>query len=313
MPRSDRTYLLINSPSAAIRGELFARNLLFAVAVVVSTGGTGNALAQVQGHLRPNRITIAYGTPQEPESRAIYDALRQRRVLQAFRAYLAPLRLPHVLRLRTKNCDGEVNAWYDEEERQITVCYEYLADALHHAPAQTTAGGVSPEDAVLGPGVYVFLHEIAHAVFHLLNVPVFGREEDAADQLAVYLMLHLEGEMPRRTVAAVVRMYHREAQPNRPDRDDLADVHGLSEQRVYNILCLAYGADPVRYADVLTRDYLPADRAAGCDGEYRQVDHAVRRLIKPYLDRSLMKQSRPRRQLGVLQRIHGSAGVSTPP
>jgi hypothetical protein len=36
----------------------------------------------------------------------------------------------------------------------------------------------------------MFLHETGHAVFDLLEVPVLGREEDAADLFSAYIMLH---------------------------------------------------------------------------------------------------------------------------
>jgi len=251
--------------------------------------------------LRPNRVQVAYAPPQNPAHQAIYDTLRQRRVLERFRAYLSPLRLPRTLHLRTAGCDGEANAWYDEEDHQVTVCYEYFEDALKHAPPRTTTGGVTPEDAVLGPGVEVFLHEVAHALFHLLRVPILGREEDAADQVADYLILHLDADMKRRVVAAVARMYDREAKAQAPERVDMADVHGLSAQRLYNLLCLAYGADPELFGDVVKDGHLPPERAETCVFEYRQVEYAVRRLIEPYVDRAVKERVQPRHQIRALK------------
>ena len=34
------------------------------------------------------------------------------------------------------------------------------------------------------------LHETGHAAFDIFQVPLFGREEDAADLFAAYIMLH---------------------------------------------------------------------------------------------------------------------------
>ena len=251
--------------------------------------------------LRPNRVAIEYVQPQNPGHQAIYATLRERRVLEHFRAYLSPLRLPRTLRLRTAGCDGEANAWYDEDNEQVTVCYEYFAEALSNAPARTTAAGVTPQDAVLGPGVEVFLHEVAHALFHLLRVPILGREEDAADQVADYLILHLDDDMKRRVVASVARMYDREAKAKAPERDDMADVHGLSAQRLYNLLCLAYGADSKLFGDVLNDGHLPAERAEGCVFEYQQVAYAVHRLIEPYVDRAVKDRVQPRRHMRALK------------
>jgi hypothetical protein len=35
----------------------------------------------------------------------------------------------------------------------------------------------------------VTFHEVGHAAFDLFNVPIFGHEEDAADNFATFLML----------------------------------------------------------------------------------------------------------------------------
>ena len=60
---------------------------------------------------------------------------------------------------------------------------------------------------MLGPAIEAFLHEIGHALFNLLRVAILGREEDAADQVAAYLMLHLDKDIARQTVAGVARSH----------------------------------------------------------------------------------------------------------
>jgi hypothetical protein len=35
-------------------------------------------------------------------------------------------------------------------------------------------------------------------------------------------------------------------------------------QRLYDLLCIAYGADRDMFADVVENGYLPKDRARGC-------------------------------------------------
>ena len=37
--------------------------------------------------------------------------------------------------------------------------------------------------------VSTMLHETGHAIFYLLEIPIFGREEDAADAIASYVAL----------------------------------------------------------------------------------------------------------------------------
>jgi Putative metallopeptidase len=57
------------------------------------------------------------------------------------------------------------------------------------------------------------------------------------------------------------------------------------------ILCLAYGADPVLFADVVEMNYLPKERARLCRGQYGELNYAFHQLILPDLDRQLANKS----------------------
>jgi len=255
------------------------------------------ALAKQAHKPKANRIEIAYVEPSDPAHRQIYELLKERRVLERFKVALSPLRLSTKLMLKTAGCEGESNAWYDDTEHSVTVCYEYLEEVLRNAPEATTASGVTRLDAIFGPTVEVFLHEVGHAVFDLLKVPIFGREEDAADQLADYLLLHLDSEIARQSITGVAYMYGREMQqPQTPGLQKFANVHGLSAQRFYNTLCMAYGYDAKLFGDVLEKGYLPESRAEDCAAEYRQVDYAFRRLIAPHIDERVRAKVQPKRQ-----------------
>ena len=172
---------------------------LIAVCAVLSSA---QAIAEKTAVVKPNRIEIAYVEPKNPAHQKIYEVLKQRRVLERFQAYLSALRLPRTLTLKTDGCDGESNAWYEETDHTVTVCYEYIDDVVRNAPDMTTAAGVTPRDAVVGPTVEVFLHEVGHAIFNLLKVPILGREEDAADHVADYLILDPASGRRHRTASS---------------------------------------------------------------------------------------------------------------
>jgi Putative metallopeptidase len=235
------------------------------------------------------RIAIAYTEPVNPEHRPIYERLKQRQVLEQLRQFLAPLKLPRQLKVQMRGCRGSVNAWYSNGE--VTICYEYVAWIETLAPKQDTPE-VTRADAVAGPFIQVVLHEVAHAVFDILQIPLFGREEDAADQLAAFIMLQFGKEVARRTLTGTAHLYRRDAEANAPTEDDFSDVHGTAAQRFYNTLCIAYGGDPNTFNDFVQRKILPKFRADTCAREYRQVLDAFRRLIGPYVDQELMEKVR---------------------
>lgn len=262
------------------------RAVVAAAALVAATfAGVGPASAATL-RLQVDRFRVAYEAPRDPAYRALYDELRAARVLEQFRELLSFIRLPRVLTLRLAGCDGVDNAWYEPEDLTVTVCYEYLQAVRKVAPALVTADGVTPEGAVRGPLLEVFLHEVAHALFDQLRIPILGREEDAADQLAAFILLHSSERTARDLVLGVAWMYGQEAKGATVGKGALADAHGLAGQRFYNLLCMAYGAEPRLFSDLIEKKYLPETRAEGCEDEYRQVAYAVGRLMSPYIDAS---------------------------
>ena len=66
------------------------------------------------------QIRIEYVPPKNPGHQPIYDEIRQAHVLERIQELLSPLRLPRPLLIKVTGCDGESNAWYEEDA--ITVC-----------------------------------------------------------------------------------------------------------------------------------------------------------------------------------------------
>ena len=229
-------------------------------------------------------IRVADVPPKNPDHEPIFRMLRDRRALERVRDALARIALPKTLTIRTEGCDGDVNAAYDAEDHSISICYEYLAyiqDLSKAIPPAAVAEGLTPENYAVGPFLEVVLHELAHAIFDMKRVPILGREEDAADQVASYILLRLGADEARRTIASIASMYASEARESSPKLKDFADEHGLPAQRFYNLLCLSYGKDRQKFGDLVEKGFLPSGRAERCEDEYRQVDYAVRHLIWP--------------------------------
>src|SRR5215475_9393412 len=97
--------------------------ILRTVAIVLAMLATNAAEART---LQPQRVDIRYVAPKTAKLETIYELSKKVRVLEKVRDLLKPLRLPRRLLLKTEDCDGELNAWYDGEA--VTVCYEFLDD-----------------------------------------------------------------------------------------------------------------------------------------------------------------------------------------
>jgi len=241
-----------------------------------------------------SQVRIIYGEPKNPAHQPIYERLKKRRVLEDLQEFMSPLKLPQPLTIKMEGC-GVVNAYYSSGS--VTICYEYIAWLHQVARKVTLSNEISLEDAVVGPFVDVLLHEVSHAIFDLLKVPLFGREEDAADQLAAFILLQFGPDVARRTIVGTALLFRQMAEDQQPGTADYAAVHGLPAQRFFNVLCIAYGAEPKLFADYVKQGFLPVFRIGSCRWEYRQIAHAFKTLISPHIDPVLREKVRGREWL----------------
>jgi hypothetical protein len=262
--------------------------------VCVASLSIGPVVANAAAAPKPNQVEVAYRASKNPEHQQLSDTLKQHGVLEELQKLVSPIRLPRKLTLQLASCDGEANAFYEADTVQI--CYELVQEIRSDAPKETTPAGIEPIDALVGPFAFVFLHEIGHALFDMLQVPLFGREEDAADQLAAYEMLQLDRAKARRLIAGAAYLYKNDLQSEiKVELREFSDQHGLPAQRFYNLLCIAYGADGKLFGDFVEKGYLPKERSESCAAEYDQVVYAFDKLIAPYIDRALALKLRAQR------------------
>ena len=265
---------------------------LLGLAVLWSAGVGGPARAQ-ETKLDNPQIVIGYEPVTNSNYQGVADRLRARGVLEDLKQFLAPLRLPRTLEVKTKQC-GATNSWY-EPHGGVSICYEFVDWMERLAPIENLPIGISRQDAVVGPFVQVLFHELGHAVFDLLQVPIFGREEDAADQAAGFIMLQFGKEVARKTLPGAAYFW----QAGSTDWSHLlfADVHGNPVQRSYNYLCMAYGGDQETFKDLVDQGLLPKSRALSCPHEFQQLRNAFVKTIYPHIDPDLLKVVQSRQWL----------------
>jgi hypothetical protein len=174
---------------------------------------------------------------------------------------------------------GEANAWYRPEARRVTICYEFLDELT-----QRFGRHEDSDLLIAGTTAFVLLHELGHALIHVLDLPVTGREEDAVDQLAALLMLR-EGAVGDSLAFAVAAWFAGHTDAMSLDELAFADEHGLGFQRVYNVLCWVHGRDSTRYPEIVAEGWLTRSRADRCPAEYRRLAAAWSRLLAPHVRR----------------------------
>lgn len=246
--------------------------------------GAAHEGAAQQPKFKANRIETRYIEPTSPEHRTVFRELMDRQALEKMRDLLSPFRLPRKLIFQTTSCNGTANAWYDG--KSVTLCYELVDKLWKDAPEKTTPAGIAAMDTVIGPFVHIFLHEAGHALFDMLNIPVLGAEEDAADQFATNLMLRFEKDEARRLITGAAYQYRAAmAAPTVTlPLQQFSDEHSTGAQRFYDLACMAYGADKKLFGDFVSSGFLPKERAARCEVEYARTANAFAMLFSPYID-----------------------------
>lgn len=240
--------------------------------------------------LKTNMFDYEYVEPKNPAHRIIYNMVKDMRLLEKFQDFLSPIRLPERIKLKIEGCDGVANAFFFGND--VKVCYEYFEYIWKYTPKMARQG-LSPKDAMIGPMVDVFLHEVGHAVVEILDVPFFGREEDVADYFATYILLEFCKDDARRLILGASFISGNEAmeeQKKAPELHAVADTHSLPAVRYFNRWCMAYGADPALFADAIDMGMLPENRSKRCRYEFQTNDYAFKTLIAPYIDETLKKK-----------------------
>ena len=123
----------------------------------------------------------------------------------------------------------------------------------------------------------VFYHELGHAVIDVENLPIYGQEEDAADVFSIFMIDALyEEELARDLAFDTAQGFRAEKEfDGQTDAvENWSGVHGLSEQRFYNSVCIFYGANRAMRGSFADELGLPDARAETCAEEYEQANHS---------------------------------------
>jgi len=244
------------------------------------------AAAQTPTALQNPQIEIVYGQPSNPNYRPIYDRLKKLQVLEELKQFLVPLKLPRKLTVQVDQCGAATRPY--KPGGPATICYE-LVEQIERVAAKTEPN--LREMVLVGTFVQAVFHEVGAAVLDVLQAPVWGRRDDAADRLAGFIMLQFGEEVARQTVIGTA-VFLEASGKNWTDKD-FANAASPEAQRYFNFLCMAYGGAPKTFEFLVKPDdkqhtILPPDRADRCKDEYAQVRKAFNLRIMPYVDPDLL-------------------------
>lgn len=173
---------------------------------------------------------------------------------------------------------------YDPASNQIHIPYAFIAEAKARFEAAAYAeSGISAEQASQHALLHTLFHELAHALINIYELPIVGKEEDAADSLATFLLIELFDQGQEIALSAAdlfdLESYDRQTLVN----EDFWGEHSLDEQRFFTTLCHVYGSNPESYQVLIDEELLSEDHHERCIEEYALLQSSWIKLLDPYL------------------------------
>jgi hypothetical protein len=219
---------------------------------------------------------------------AVRDMLQRHKVLEKAQVFMSPLRLPRELTIRTAEC-GAPAVPYDADKGVITICYEAIASIEDLAKGATSEAD-DLTALVTGGVIEEVLHCMADGILQVFDVPVWGRERDAADLLAAFLMLKFDERAAKVAIIGAARLFGYAT--SAMGKVDYVSEVSPPAQRFYNFLCIAYGGERRDFQGVVDQGFLPKSRAKRCEGEYNMIRKAFDLRLMPHVDPDLVVKIR---------------------
>lgn len=225
-----------------------------------------------------SNITINYLKPMNDDDKASLAQLKDSQinelVIELGKTYFP---FTQTLTIEYGSDDGPL---FNPETNVIQMPYHFMAEANHYFTKNKydEKFNKSAQAGAIDTILHTLFHEIAHAYIADKNIPVLGKEEDAADNLAAVMMIeYVDNGADSAISAADMFAFESEDMPKDIQAAEYIDEHSFNLQRYFQTLCLVYGSDPEQYStlldevgDELGEDGL-ADRKAFCEMNYHDI------------------------------------------
>lgn len=238
--------------------------------------------AEAGGTGEPGVVEAEWQKPHGEENVTGYELLKASETRSLAKSLATAFELPNALLIKGVNGFGG-GPFYNPEDNSITLPYEFPAVVfnviIQSNPEETPKEWGEAAGAV---NSFILAHEFSHALIHNFELPVLGREEDAADGIATVVLLKAEeGALYAIDAAEFWEAFSGRQDP--PDLAEYADNHSFDRQRADNILCWVAGSNEGILEAFLENEILPEDRLAACPGEWALLKDSAEQVLNPHL------------------------------
>ena len=249
-----------------------------------SDSGDNNATTPSKAPAERGKVSFTYAEPANEGEVQAKEVLTLGGVEGIARGFAKSFRLKKDVKIRMVN--GSVGPYYDPSDRSITLSYGFASYVGHllinNFPAlEANQRELGKQWAAIND--FIYIHEWAHALIDQFDIPVVGREEDAADGLATVFLTKFVDHGAEYAFDAARFFDTLSARQRKLAEDDYWDEHSLDKQRAYTIVCHIAGAAESDYEIIQQAGILGEDRLRRCPAEYEQLADSWQTLLKPYL------------------------------
>ncbi|WP_428811856.1 DUF4344 domain-containing metallopeptidase [Vibrio makurazakiensis] len=229
-----------------------------------------------------DNIVIKYQSPQGKAEKQLLQQIKQSGINETV-VELSNERFPFNQQL-TIQYGGEEGPMYDPEIHTVSIPYSFYAESIDYFSKNKydEKYGKSAELGAIDTLLHTLLHEAGHAFIADQKIAVLGKEEDAVDNFATVLMInYIEDGDDAAISAADMFAFESDDRPDYYDFGEYIDEHSFDLQRYFSTLCLVYGSDPEKHANLLDEvenDYL-TDRKDFCIYSFQDLDDSWHRHL----------------------------------
>ena len=234
-----------------------------------------SAVAQV----RDGQLQVVYAPPKGATSKLWEAAVKEGQFYEK-----AALRLNNYLAwprdvLIVIGEIGTANCFYAPSQHRIYMGYE-MYDFLFERFKSVESEAEAIRHTFLCMDFF-FYHEMGHCLVGEFNLPITGREEDAADDLASVSLAESGGKYGGEVALAAAQFFELMSRGADVKKLQFWDEHSLDAQRFYNILTVFYGSNPNRY--LFIEKIVPPARLARGEREFKHKQRSWDRILNQHL------------------------------
>ncbi len=242
---------------------------------------------------KPNKkVTVFYQIPTDTMHEIWYSTFKESKTLEVYAKMLEDaFVIKKNLKISLVEC-GEVNAFYNSENKELLICYELFADLMTKMSTYISDPD-SLGDKIGKVSSFIIFHEIGHAMIDVLDIPLTGKEEDAADYFA-FFMLGSDGDDFGVEVCKEGALFFKELSDEQKvdttfqqlndkgviyDALPFWDEHSFHLQRYYSINSLIFGSNPEKWDGLINIGYR---RPGNAVLEYNKINRGWSRVLLPH-------------------------------